>query len=104
MNERKPNTYTQNKKLICDWTDKKNYVIHYRMLKFDVGQGMIVDKLHELISFTQIKRLDKQISFNSQKREINQEMILKRTSIIYSIKLFTEKQWKPWKTNKYYLY
>ena len=30
MNEMKPDNYTQCKKLICDWTDKKNYLVHYR--------------------------------------------------------------------------
>ena len=30
----KPDTHTQTKNLICDWTDKKNYLVHYRMLKF----------------------------------------------------------------------
>ena len=34
MKEIKPDTYNQTKKLICDWSDKKNYVVHYRMLKF----------------------------------------------------------------------
>ena len=34
MKENKPNTYTQNKKLIGDWNDKKNYLFHYRVLKF----------------------------------------------------------------------
>ena len=34
MKEIIPDTYTQNKKLFCDWSDKKNYLIHYRMLKF----------------------------------------------------------------------
>ena len=29
-----PKSYTKSKKLICDWTDKKKYLIHYRMLKF----------------------------------------------------------------------
>ena len=28
MKENLPNTYIQNKKLICDWSDKKNYLIH----------------------------------------------------------------------------
>ena len=39
----KPDIYTQNKKLICDWFDKKNYSIHYRMFKFYVRHGMIID-------------------------------------------------------------
>ena len=30
----KPDTYTQTSKVICDWSDKKNYFIHYRMLKY----------------------------------------------------------------------
>ena len=27
MKEIKPNTYTQTKKLICDWSDKKKYLV-----------------------------------------------------------------------------
>ena len=27
----KPKNYTKSEKLICDWTDKKKYLIHYRM-------------------------------------------------------------------------
>ena len=34
MKEIIPDTYTQTKKLICDCFDKKNYLIHYRILKF----------------------------------------------------------------------
>ena len=48
MKEIIPDTYIQNEKLICDWSDEKNYLIHYRMLKFYVRQGMIVDKVHEI--------------------------------------------------------
>ena len=68
MKEIIPDTYIQNKKLICDWSDKKNYLIHYRMLKFYVRRGMIVDKVHEIISFKQSKWLEKYINFNTQKR------------------------------------
>ena len=68
MKEIKPDTYTQNKKLICDWSDKKNYLIHYRMLKFYIRHGMIVDKVHEIISFKQSRWLEKYINFNTQKR------------------------------------
>ena len=38
--EVEPDTYAQTKKLICDWSDKKNFLIHYRMLKFYVRHGM----------------------------------------------------------------
>ena len=64
----KPDTYTQTKKIICDWSDKKIYLIHYRMLKIYVRHGMIVDKVHEITSFKQSKRLEKYINFNTQKR------------------------------------
>ena len=68
MKEIIPDTYTQTKKLICDWSDKKNYLIHYRMLKFYVRHGMIVYKVHEIISFRQSRWLEKYINFKTQKR------------------------------------
>ena len=68
IKEIKPDTYIQSSKLICDWSDKKNYLIHYRMLKFYIKHGMIIDKVHNIISFKQSKWLDKYISFNRQKR------------------------------------
>ena len=61
MNEIKPDTYTQTKKLICDWSDKKNYLTHYRMLKFYIRHDMIVEKVHNIISFEQSKWLEKYI-------------------------------------------
>ena len=67
MKEIKPDTYIQSSKLICDWSDKKNYLIHYRMLKFYIRHGMIVDKLHNIISFRQSRWLEKYINFNTQK-------------------------------------
>ena len=61
-------SYNQAKKLICDGSDKKNYLVHYRMLKFYVRHGMIVEKVHNVISFKQSRWLEKYISFNTQKR------------------------------------
>ena len=68
MDSIKPENYPKPKKLICDWTNKKKYLIHYRMLKFYVKHGMIVEKIHEIISFKQSKWLESYISFNTQKR------------------------------------
>ena len=39
MKKIKLDTYTQTKKLLCDWSDKKNYLVHDRMLKFFVTHG-----------------------------------------------------------------
>ena len=61
------NYVSPKKKLICDWTDKKNYLIHYRMLKFYVRHGMKIKKVHKVISFKQSKWLEKYIDFNTQK-------------------------------------
>ena len=68
MNNKEPKNYTKSKKIICDWTDKKKYLIQYRMLKFHVRHGMIVEKIHYIISFKQSRWLEKYIGFNSQKR------------------------------------
>ena len=65
----KPNNYTQTKKLICDFSDNKNYLTHYRMSKNYVRYGMEVEKVHTVISFKQSKCLEKYISFNNQKRK-----------------------------------
>ena len=68
MNKINPKNYTKSKKLICDWTDKKKYLIHYRMLKFYVRHGMVVEKIHEIISFKHSKWLESYFSFNTKKR------------------------------------
>ena len=53
MNKIKPKNYLSHKKIFCDWTDKKKSLIIYRMLKFYVRHGLVVDKVHEVISFEQ---------------------------------------------------
>ena len=70
MKQIKPENYAKSNKLICDWTDKKRYLVHYRMLKFYVRHGMVVDKIHEIISFKQSNWLEKYINFNTQKRNM----------------------------------
>ena len=77
MNDMKTDSYTSCKKIICDWTDRKNYFIHYRMLKFYVKHGMIVDKVHEVISFIQKAWLKVYIDFNT-KKELWQKMNSKK--------------------------
>ena len=93
MKEIKPDNYTQTKKLICDWSDKINCLLHYRMLKFYVRHGMIVDKVYNIISFEQSRWLLKYRNFNTQ-NEIRLLMIMKRISINYSITRFMVRLWK----------
>ena len=63
------------------------------MLKIYVTHYMIVDKVHEVISFKESKRLEKFISFNTRKGIIA-KMSSKKASITYSIKHSMEKPWK----------
>ena len=46
---------------------KKN-LIQYKLWNFYVRLGRIVEKVHEIISFRQSKWLEKDRSFNTQKR------------------------------------
>ena len=64
----KAKNYTKTKKLICNWSDRKERLIDYRMLKFYVGYGLIVEKFHKINSFKQKKWLEKCISFITQKQ------------------------------------
>ena len=68
MNSIMPKNYVSHKKLICDWTDKRNYLIQYRMLKFYIRHGMKIKEVHKVISFKQSKWLEKNIDFNTQKK------------------------------------
>ena len=68
MKKIQPKNYISHKKLTCDWTDKNKYLIHYRMLKIYVRHGMVIDKIHEIISYKQSKWLEKHIIFKTQKK------------------------------------
>ena len=66
MKDLEPDKYTPIGKITCDWTDEKNYLIHYKMLNFFVRHGIRVEKFREIISFKQSKWLECYISFNTQ--------------------------------------
>ena len=68
MNKNKSIDFIRNKKLTCDWTDKKNMLSHFSMAKFYVRHRMVLEKLHEKTSFKQSKWLERTINFNTQKR------------------------------------
>ena len=68
MKENKPDTHTQTNQLICDWSDKKIFLIPYRMIKLHVRHGIKVEKIHGILSFKQSKWLEYYTYFNTQKR------------------------------------
>ena len=63
------------------------------MLKFYVRHSMVVDKIHELISFKQSKWLEKYINFNTQKR-VKAQNEFEKISKNYLVKHFMERQSK----------
>ena len=76
--KKKPDTCNQTRKVICDWSDKKNDLVPYRMLKLFVRHLMIVEKVHNVISVEQSRWLEKFISFITPKRKGLKTILRKR--------------------------
>ena len=68
MNSVKQSNYKPTEKLMCDLTNKHNYMMHYRMFKFYTQIGMKVTKIHTIYRFKQSLWLEKYINHNTQKR------------------------------------
>ena len=63
------------------------------MLEFYVRHEMIVDKIHEFISYKESKWLEKYISFN-KKNVLELKLIMRKTSLIYLLMLLLVNFWK----------
>ena len=68
MKKIKSKNYISHNKSIFDWTDRNKYLVHYKLLKIYVRHGMLMDKVHEKISFKQSKWLVNNINFITQER------------------------------------
>ena len=55
-------------KLTPNLYSKKNYVLHYRNLKYYLSQGLILKKVHRKLEFKQSHWMKPYIDFNTQKR------------------------------------
>ena len=55
-------------KLVLDLKDKKNYVIHYRMLQFAIKAGLKLRNVHRIITFNQKPFMKSYIDGNSLSR------------------------------------
>ena len=56
-------------RLIPNLLPKKNCVVHYRNLKYDLSQGLIFKKVHKILKFKQSACMKPYIDFNTQKRK-----------------------------------
>ena len=56
-------------KFICDFHDKKNYVVHLKTLKQSLNHGLILKKMHRVIQFNQKAWLKPYIDMNTELRK-----------------------------------
>ena len=68
MNSVKQPNYKPTEKLMCDLTNKNNYMMHYRMFTFYTNLGMKVTHIHTIYRFKLSLWLEKYIFHNTQKR------------------------------------
>lgn len=62
-----PNT-KNDQKLLLTLFDKRNYVLHYRMLQFVLQQGLILRKIHRVLQLNQSKWMKPYIDLNTELR------------------------------------
>ena len=72
MSQRYPNK-TEHKfrpiyKLLLNQTDKYNYVVHFKVLKYYLEKGMTIIKIHNVVQFQQKPFLRPYIEFNTSQR------------------------------------
>lgn len=59
---------TKNDKLLLTFYDKKNYVIHYSMLKLALEHGLMLEEVHRVLQFKQSTWLKPYIDLNTKHR------------------------------------
>ena len=62
------NKKRKDEKLMLTQFNKNKYILHYRLLKFYLRQGMELKKVHRIIKFKQSKWLKPYIEFNTNQR------------------------------------
>src|SRR5207247_10691430 len=93
--QRKGGKHLSVKKLIPNLYDKKKYVLHYRNLQYYLSQGMVLEKIHRVISFDQKAWMKPYIELNTYLRTLaTTKLLLKKTSINWPIMQYLVNQWR----------
>jgi hypothetical protein len=58
-------------KLVPNLMDKKNYITHYKNLQLYLNLGMVLTKVHKVMSFKQSTWMKPYIDFNSDQRKVS---------------------------------
>ena len=61
--------YKPERKLLMSCRDKKEYVVHFKLLKFYLSMGMHITKIHSVIKYKQTCIFKKYIDDNSERRQ-----------------------------------
>ncbi|UYV65782.1 hypothetical protein LAZ67_3005445 [Cordylochernes scorpioides] len=64
-----PHSIASSIKLCPNFFPKSSYTVHYRTLKFYLSQGLILTKIHKILSFNQSPWLKPYIDFNTDQRK-----------------------------------
>ena len=80
----KKGKYRGSNKLIPHLFEHKNYVIHYRNLKFIKDLGVEIGEVHKVLSFDQSPWLKTYIDFNTEKRQQAKNEFEKEFFFFYS--------------------
>jgi hypothetical protein len=94
---------SKSEKLIPNLKNKNHYVLHYRCLQFYLKEGMILSKIHRVLTFEQKPWLFTYISFNIEKRASSS---LKFNQMFYKLMnnaIFGKSLENPRKRRKFHL-
>ena len=84
-----PNSpYLSQKKLTPNLRDKTRYVVHYRNLKLYVQLGLVITKVHRVLTFKQSPWLKAYIDFNTHHRSLSNNGFLRDFFILMNNSVF----------------